>query len=61
MRLALKARDASRVAVTYLTLAGKRTVYRRPLVMIAKKLAKARYGSVDVWGNAETARKAARR
>ena len=38
----------------------KRTTYRTPLVVTAKRLAKLRYGSVDVWGNAEAARKAPR-
>jgi hypothetical protein len=39
---------------------GKRTVYRKPLVVTAKRPAKLRYGSVDLWGNAEAARKAPR-
>ena len=43
-----------------MTVGGKRTAYRKPLVMPAKRLAKLRYGSVDVWGNAEAARKAPR-
>ena len=60
VRLALKARDASKVAATYVTAGGKRTAYRKPLVLPAKRLAKLRYGSVDVWGNAEAARKAPR-
>lgn len=61
VRLTLKARDASKVAVTYIVVAGKRSVYKKPLVIAAKKLAKVRYGSVDIWGNAETPRKAPRR
>jgi hypothetical protein len=40
---------------------GKRTTYRKPLVMTAKQLARTRFGSVDVWGNAESIRKAPRR
>jgi pimeloyl-ACP methyl ester carboxylesterase len=61
VRLTLKARDASsKVAATYVTVGAKRTAYRKPLVMPAKRLAKLRYGSVDVWGNAEAARKAPR-
>ena len=58
LRLTLKARDASKVVATYVSVAGKRSTYRKPLVMTAKRLAKLRYGSVDLWGNAETARKA---
>ena len=38
----------------------KRTLYRKPLVVTTKRLAKLRYGSVDLWGNAEAARKAPR-
>jgi pimeloyl-ACP methyl ester carboxylesterase len=57
-RLTLKARDASKVVATYVTIAGKRSTYRKPLVVTAKRLAKLRYGSVDLWGNAEIARKA---
>ena len=40
---------------------GKRRAYRKPLVIAASKLKKVTYGSVDIWGNAETARKAPRR
>ena len=60
LRLTLKARDASKVAATYVTVGAKRTTYRKPLVVTAKRLAKLRYGSVDLWGNAEAARKAPR-
>ena len=60
VRLLLRARDASRVAATYVKVDGKRTAYRKPLLLPAKRLAKLRYGSVDVWGNAEAARKAPR-
>jgi len=60
LRLTLEARDAARVAATYVTVGAERTTYRRPLVVTAKRLAKLRYGSVDLWGNAEAARKAPR-
>jgi len=62
VRLTLKARDASKTT-TYVKVAGKRTTYRkggRGLILTAKRLAKLRYGSVDVWGNAEAARNAPR-
>ena len=60
LRLTLKARDGSKIVATYVTAGGKRTTYRKPLVVTAKRLAKLRYGSVDLWGNAEAARKAPR-
>ena len=37
---------------------GKRRVYKQPLVLTAKRLAKTTFGSVDIWGNAEKPRKA---
>jgi hypothetical protein len=58
LRLTLKARDASKIAATYVTVGGKRTTYRKRLVVTAQRLAKLGYGSVDLWGNAEAARKA---
>ncbi len=60
VRLVLRARDASRIAATYVTVRGRRSVYRKPLLLTTRQLAKLRYGSVDVWGNAEAARKAPR-
>jgi pimeloyl-ACP methyl ester carboxylesterase len=61
VRLTLRARDASKVAATYVFVSGKRRAYKKPLVIAASKLKKVTYGSVDIWGNAETARKAPRR
>ena len=60
LRLTLKARDASKVAATYVTEGAERITDRKSLVVTAKRLAKLRYGSVDLWGNAEAARKAPR-
>ena len=60
VRLVLKARDASRIAATYVTVRGKRRAYRRPVVLPARRLKSVRFGSVDVWGNAEKARKVKR-
>ena len=55
-KLVLKARDASRVAATFVTVGGKQRVYTKPLRLTAKQLKKATYGSIDIWGNAEKAR-----
>jgi pimeloyl-ACP methyl ester carboxylesterase len=61
LRLTLKARDASKVAASYVVVAGKKRIYQQPFVLTAKRLAKTTYGSVDIWGNAENPRKAPRR
>ncbi len=61
VRLTLRARDASKVGATYVMVAGKRSAYRRPVVLKAAKLAKTTFGSVDVFGNAEKERRAPRR
>ena len=58
VRLTLRARDASKIAATYVFVSGKRRAYKQPLVIAASKLKKITFGSVDIWGNAETARKA---
>ncbi len=57
VRLTLKARDASKVAATYVAVAGKRRAYDKPLVLTARRLAKTTFGSVDIWGNAEKPRR----
>jgi hypothetical protein len=61
LRLTLTARDASKVAASYVVVAGSKRAYKKPLVLTAKRLAKTTYGSVDIWGNAEKPRKAPRR
>jgi hypothetical protein len=38
VRLVLKARDASKVAASYVIVSGKRRAYKKPLVIAAKKL-----------------------
>jgi hypothetical protein len=58
VRLTLRARDASGVAATYVIVDGRRRVYRRAIVLRAKRVA---YGSVDIWGNAERVRTLRRR
>jgi hypothetical protein len=58
VRLSLRARDASRVAATYVLVSGKRRAYKKPVVIAAAKLRKLTFGSVDMWGNAEKARRA---
>ena len=57
VRLTLKARDASKVAATYVVVAGKRRAYTKPLTLPARRLARMTYGSVDIWGNAEAPRR----
>jgi pimeloyl-ACP methyl ester carboxylesterase len=57
VRLTLRTRDASKVAATYVFVSGKRRAYKKPLLLSASKLKKIRYGSVDIWGNAEKARR----
>ncbi|MDA0167842.1 alpha/beta fold hydrolase [Solirubrobacter taibaiensis] len=55
-KLVLKAKDASKVAATFVVIGGKQRVYKRPLKLSAKQRKGAKYGSVDVWGNAERER-----
>ena len=55
-KLVLKAKDASKVAATFVVIGGKPRVYKRPLKLSAKQRKGAKYGSVDVWGNAERER-----
>ena len=54
VRLTLRARDASKIAATYVFVSGKRRAYKQPLVIAASKLKKITFGSVDIWGNAES-------
>jgi hypothetical protein len=56
-KLVLRARDASKVAATFVIVGGKKRLYRKP-VRVSRS---ARFGSVDVWGNAETPRRVPRR
>jgi hypothetical protein len=56
-KLVLEATDASKVAATFVVIGGKQRVYRRPLKLTAKQRTGAKYGSVDVWGNAERVRR----
>jgi hypothetical protein len=60
-RVALRVRDASRIAATYAVVGGKKRLYRKPLVLTTRALRGLRFGSVDVWGNAEAKRRVARR
>jgi pimeloyl-ACP methyl ester carboxylesterase len=56
-RVTLRARDASKIART-LVRTGRRTrAYRRPLTVSRSDLRRLRFGSVDVWGNAEKERR----
>ena len=55
-KLVLKARDASRVAVTYVIVGKKKRIYTRPLRLKKAQLDRTTFGSVDIWGNAEQAR-----
>lgn len=55
-KLTLRARDASKVAATFVVVGGKKRTYRKPLKLTAKQRKTATYGSVDIWGNAEKAR-----
>lgn len=56
-KLVLKAKDASKVAATFVVIGGSKRAYKQPLKLTAKQLKKATYGSVDVWGNVEKPRR----
>ncbi len=56
-KLVLKAKDASKVAATFVVVGGKQRAYRKPLKLTAKQRRSATYGSVDIWGNVEKARR----
>jgi pimeloyl-ACP methyl ester carboxylesterase len=60
VRLTLKASDAS-PTTTYLVVGKKKRKVRSSVVLSAKDAKRARYASVDVWGNQERLRRLARR
>lgn len=58
VRVTLRARDgASKVAATLLEVGGKKRTYLEAVTLTRKQAARARFGSVDAAGNAETSRK----
>lgn len=56
-KLVLKAKDASKVAATFVVVGGKQRAYRKPLKLTAKQRKSVTYGSVDIWGNVEKERR----
>lgn len=57
VRIALRAKDASKLAGTFLKRGTKRVRYRKSVVLTRKVAAKTTFGSVDIWGNAELPRR----
>lgn len=56
VRVALRARDASKVNGTFLFVGERRRRYRRPVVLTAAQARRASFASVDRWGNSEARR-----
>lgn len=60
--VSVRVRDASGAAYSYLTRGAKPLLrFKRRVKLPVAQLARARYGSVDIWGNAERPRKLPRR